>query len=142
MQERFCAKKKDLYFTFVDLDYEFDRRWKMGDETGWCRGMDHVGQCMKMLFIMVLETLTREYRSDILWELLHADDFVPMAVEKMEMPFDTWTHGMERKGLHVISRKSKMMISQYGHVPQNKPRKFHCSVSQKGLGILCPMCKC
>ena len=54
-----------------------------------------------LLFILVLEALTREFRTGLPWELLYADDLVLMAdsIEELEILFERWKSGMEQKGL-------------------------------------------
>ena len=123
VQERFLAKKKDLCFTFVDLEKAFDRvprqvvTWalrKVGLEE-WiilvAKAMygnaksavningtigdpipvkvgGHQGSVPSpLLFIIVLEALSREFRTWLPWELLYADDLVLMAdsIEEMEI---------------------------------------------------------
>ena len=100
-----------------------------------------------LLFIIVLEALSREFRTGLPWELLYADDLVLMAdsIDELEILFERWKSGMEQKGLRVNSGKKKMMISKHKHNPQNKMGMFPCNMCLKGVGrnsILCPACKC
>ena len=67
------------------------------------------------------------------------------SIEELEILFERWKSGMEQKGLGVNSGKTKVMISKHKRNPQNKTRKFPCSVCLKGVGrnsILYPACKC
>ena len=50
---------------------------------------------------MVLEALSREFKSGCPWELLYADDLALIAVSKEELieNFKRWKDGMETKGL-------------------------------------------
>ena len=108
----------------------------------------HQGSVMSpLLFIIVLEALSREFRTGLPWDLLYADNLVLMAdsIEEQEILFERWKSGMEQKGLRVNSGKTKVMISKHKRNPQNKTGKFPCSVCLKGVGrnsILCPACKC
>ena len=108
----------------------------------------HQGSVLSPLFfIIVLEPLSREFRTGLPWELLYVDDLVLMAdsIEELEILFERWKSGMEQKGLQVNSGKVKVMISKHKCNPQNKTGKFPCSVCLKGVGrnsILCPACKC
>ena len=141
VQERFLAKKKDFYFTFVDLEKAFDRvpqqviTWSLrkvgleewiiwvvkamyenaknavningtiGDPFPVKVGVHQGSVLSPLLFIIVLEALSREFRTGLPWELLYADNLNP----------------------------------------QNKTGKFPCSVCLKGVGRnsnLCPACKC
>ena len=108
----------------------------------------HQGSVLSpLLFIIVLEALSREFKRGLPWELLHADDLVLMAysIEELEILFERWKSEMEQKSLRVNSGKTKVMISKHKCNPQNKTGKFPCSVCLKGVGrnsILCPACKC
>ena len=70
-----------------------------------------------LLFIIVLESLSREFRRGLPWELLYADDLVLMAdsIEELEILFERWKSGMEQKGLRVNSGKRKVLISKHRH---------------------------
>ena len=108
----------------------------------------HQGSVLSpLLFIIVMEALSREFRKGLPWELLYADDLVLMAesLAEIENLFGKWKRGMEGKGLCVNIGKTKVMISKYGAEPRNKLGKWPCGVCQKGVGrnsILCPTCKC
>ena len=182
MQESFLAKKKDLYFTLVDLEKAFDRvprqvvTWalrKVGleewiirvvktmyenakstaningtlDDPFPVRDGVHEGSVLSpLLFIIVLEALSREFRRGLPWELLYADDLLLMSdsIEELEILFERWKSGMEQKGLRVNTGKTKVMIPKHKRNPQNKTGKFPCSVCLKGVGrnsIICPACK-
>ena len=87
----------------------------------------HQGSVLSpLLFIIVLEALSREFRTGLPWELLYADDLVLMAdsIEELEILFERWKSGMEQKGLRVNSGKTKVMIPKHKHNPQNKTGKF------------------
>ena len=51
-----------------------------------------------LLFIIVLEALSREFRTGLPWELLCADDLVLIAesIEDLERKFENWWDGTER----------------------------------------------
>ena len=181
MQERFLAKKKTLYLTFIDLEKAFDRvprkvvQWalrKVGVDEWIIRvvlamyklcksavsinntiGEDfevkvgvHQGSVLSpLLFIIVMEALSREFRTSLPWELLYADDLALLAesLQDLEHMYVAWKQGMEAKGLRVNINKTKVMVSQRGLKPHNKSGKFPCGVCQKGVGrnsIYCPSC--
>ena len=52
---------------------------------------------------MVLEALSREFRTGCPWELLYADDLVIVAktIEERREKLEAWKTGMEVKGLRV-----------------------------------------
>ena len=66
-----------------------------------------------LLFIMVLEALSLEFRVGCPWELLYADDLVLIAESMDELieKFTRWKEGMESKGLRVNILKTKVMVS-------------------------------
>ena len=72
----------------------------------------HQGSVLSpLLFIIVLEALSRTFRKGLPMELLYADDLVLMAeteellVEKIKK----WKVGLEEKGLRVNMGKTKVM---------------------------------
>ena len=146
-QEKYLAKKKDLWISFVDLENAFDRVprelvWWALRSLGVGEGLVtvikvmyantstmvtlnggvsggfgvrvgvHQGSVLSpLLFIIVLEALSRRFRGGLSMELLYADDLVLLAdcedllVEKIKV----WKVGMEGKGLRVNMRKTKVM---------------------------------
>ena len=69
-----------------------------------------------LLFILVLEALSREFHTGVLWELLYADDLAMIAdtLEECITKLKTWKNGMENRGLRVNMKKTKFMISGAG----------------------------
>ena len=65
-----------------------------------------------LLFIKVLEALSREFQASCPWELLYADDLMLIAetldllMEKLKL----WKNNMENKRLSVNMGKTKVMI--------------------------------
>ena len=77
----------------------------------------HQGSVLSpLLFILVLEALSRQFRTGVPWELLYADDLVVMAdsLEECIARLKAWKEGMERKGLRVNMKKTKLMVSWPG----------------------------
>ena len=66
----------------------------------------------RLLFIIVLEALSREFWAGVPGDDLYADDLVIIAecVRKLLI----WKEGMERKGLRVNAGKTKIMIFDIG----------------------------
>ena len=95
-----------------------------------------------LLFILVLEALSREFRTGVPWELLYADDLVIIA-ETYKGCIDRlkeWKAGMEQKGLRVNMPKTKILISGVGLDVLKDSGWFPCTVCSKGEGansILC-----
>ena len=69
-----------------------------------------------LLFIIVLEALSREFRSGVPWENLYAHDLVIIAesLEECVRRLLTWKEAMEKKGLRVNAGKTKIMICGTG----------------------------
>ena len=137
IQEKYLAKKKDLYFAFVDLEKAFDRvprkvvEWalrKAGVEEWIVRvvmsmyrncqtavnvngttgepfdikvGVHQGSVLSPLLFIIVMEALSKDLRKGLPWELLYADDLVLIAesVKELEEKYKAWKTGMLKKGL-------------------------------------------
>ena len=61
----------------------------------------HQGSVLSpLLFIIVLEALSKEFRTGCPWELLYADDLVIVShsLADLQQRFDAWKSGMEAKG--------------------------------------------
>ena len=107
----------------------------------------HQGSVLSpLLFIIVLEALSSEYRTGCPWELFYADDLVIMSetmaglVEKLA----GWKDEMESKGLKVNVAKTKVMVSGTGLDALSNSLTYPCSVCRKGVGrnsIYCGRCK-
>ena len=73
----------------------------------------HQGSVLSpLLFIIVLEALSREFCSGVPWVDLYADDLVIIAesLEECVRRLLTWKEAMEKKGLRVNAGKTKIMI--------------------------------
>ena len=106
----------------------------------------HQGSVLSpLLFIIVLEALSREFRTGCPWELLYADDLVIADEDpiKLEEKLCTWKRNLESRGLRVNMGKTKMMISGPGLETLKDSGKHPCGVCRKGTGsnaILCVGC--
>ena len=98
-----------------------------------------------LLFIIVLESLSREFRTGVPWELLCADDLA-LIVESLEeriTKFEAWKSGMGSKGMRANSKKTKFMVSGIGLGQLRDSGAFSCGVCCTGVGansILCSQC--
>ena len=107
----------------------------------------HQGSVLSpLLFVLVLEALSREFRTGVPWELLYADDLVIVAYSKEECiaKLKAWKAGMESKGLRVNMRKTKILISGAGLDVLKDSGKFPCAVCRSGVGrnsIFCRLCE-
>ena len=103
----------------------------------------HQGSVLSpLLFIIVLEALSREFRSGVPWEDLYADDLVIIAesLEEYVRRLLTWKEAMEKKGLRVNAGKTKIMICGTGL----DPLQSSGAVCRTGVGsnsIFCNGCK-
>ena len=106
----------------------------------------HQGSVLSpLLFILVLEALSREFRTGVPWELLYADDLIIMAdsEEKLVERIRAWKKAMEDKGLRASMPKTKCMISGDGLDMLKDSGKYPCAVCRKGVGrnsICCTQC--
>ena len=108
----------------------------------------HQGSVLSpLLFIIVLEALSREFRTGCPWELLYADDLMISAesMEELLVKVQTWKTEMEKKGLCVNMGKTKIMESGINLDVRKKSGKYPCGVCQSGVGssnaIFCGCCK-
>ena len=100
-------------------------------------GMHQGSVLSPLLFILVLEALSREFRSGLPWELFYADDLVIISenLDKLEERYCAWKNGMEIKGLRVNMAKTKVMASGIGEGPVFTSGKYPCGVCRKGVGV-------
>ena len=106
----------------------------------------HQGSVLSpLLCIIVLEALSREFRSGVPWEDLYADDLVIIAesLEECVRRLLTWKEAMEKK-LRVNAGKTKIMICGKGLDLLQSSGEFSCAVCRSGVGsnsIICNCCK-
>ena len=79
------------------------------DEFGVKVGVHQGSVLSPLLFIIVLEALSREFRTGTPWELLYADDLVISAEteEGLKMKLNKWKTEMEAKGLKSQHRENQ-----------------------------------
>ena len=108
----------------------------------------HQGSCLSpLLFIMLLETLSQEFRTGCPRENLYADDMVIIteSLEELQEKLIHWKTNLEGKGLWVNFGKTKVLISRLGLDVLQKPNKGPCAMCLKGVGtnsIFCGNCSC
>ena len=107
----------------------------------------HQGSVLSpLLFIIVLEALSREFRAGVPWEDLYADDLVIIAdsLEECVRRLLIWKEAMEKKGLRVNAGKTKVMICGTGLDLLQSSGEYQCAVCCTGVGnnsIYCNGCK-
>ena len=98
-----------------------------------------------LLFIIVMEAITRNLRKGLPWELLYADDLVLMAdsLDELKVKLTEWKAAMESKGLKVNLKKTKVIFGKMRKEDQSTG-KYPCVICRKGVGgnsIQCKKCK-
>jgi hypothetical protein len=107
----------------------------------------HQGSILSpLLFIMVVEALSRRFRGSLPWELLYADDLVLIAESRDQLlkRIRVWKEGLEVRGLRVNVGKTKVMRCQVGSGKVVKSGKWPCGVCGKGVGrnsVECATCE-
>ena len=107
----------------------------------------HKGSVLSpLLFIIVLEAFSREFRSWVHWEDLYADDLVIIAeaLEECVRRLLTWEEAMEKKRLRVNAGKTKIMICGKGLDLLLSSGELPCAICRTGVGsnnIFCNGCK-
>ena len=106
----------------------------------------HQGSVLSpLLFIIVMEALSREFHTDRPWELLYADDLVVIAesVEELLEKLKKWKTAMEKRGLRVNMGKTKLLVSGHNLNVMKRSGKYPCGVCLTGVGansIYCSGC--
>ena len=107
--------------------------------------MHQVSVLSPMLFIIVLEALSREFREGLPMKLLYADDLVLIA-ETKELLLEkvrNWKKRMKKKGLRVNTGKTNVMWCRLSMGQAEDSGEHPCGVCRKGVGdnsIFCVEC--
>ena len=90
-----------------------------------------------LLFILVLEALSRGFRAGVPWGLLCADGLVVIAdsLEECISGLWVWRAGMGSKGLGVSVRGTKFLVSGVGLGLLRDSGGFPCAVCRGGVGV-------
>jgi len=77
-------------------------------------GMHQGSALSPLLFVIVIEALSREFRVALPWELLYADDLVVMAETEDDLikRLNEWKDNVENRSMRVNMNKTKVMISR------------------------------
>jgi len=107
----------------------------------------HQGSALRpLLFVIVMEALSREFRVALPWELLYADDLAVIAETEEELikRLNEWKDNVESKGIKVNMNKTKVMISGERQKVRQKAVRWPCWVCSKSVGsnsIQCNSCQ-
>ena len=107
----------------------------------------HQGSVLSpLLFIIVLEALTKRFRMGLPYELLYADDLVLIAESELELlnRLNVWKESLEVKGLRINMGKTKVMVCQAKSGQVMDSGRWPCAICKKGVGsnsIQCSKCK-
>ena len=96
----------------------------------------HQGSVLSpLLFIIILEALSREFCTGTFCELLYADDLVVIAEteDDFKMKLIKCKTNLEAKGLRVNMRKTNIMVSRVNLQTLKDSGKYPCSVCRKGV---------
>jgi len=107
-------------------------------------GMHQGSALSPLLFVIVMEAISREFRVALPWELLYADDLVVIAEnEDLTKRLNKWKNNVENRGMRVNMNKTKVMISGRRQKPLQKAARWPCGVCGTGVGsnsIQCTSC--
>jgi len=99
-----------------------------------------------LLFVIVMEAVSREFRVALPWELLYADVLAVMAEtqEELSKRLNEWKDSVDSKGMRVNMNKTKVMISGARQMVRQKAVRWPCVVCSKGVGgnsLQCTSCQ-
>ena len=104
----------------------------------------HQGSALSpLLFVIIMEAISTEFRVALPWELLYADDLAVIAETEEEMikRLNEWKDNVESKGMRVNMNKTK--ISRERQKVRQKAVRWPCGVCSKGVGsnsLQCTSC--
>jgi len=107
----------------------------------------HQGSALRpLLFVIVMEAISREFRDALPWELLYADDLAVIAETEEELikRLNEWKDNVESKGMRANMNKTKVMISGERQKVRQKAVRWPCWVCSKSVGsnsIQCNSCQ-
>ena len=123
-------------------------RMKNGESNGFevKVGVKQGSVLNQLLFIILLEALSKEFSAGLPWELLYADDLCLIAETEEELmeKLKGWKEGLELKGLKVNISKTKVMHCKIRSGQMENSGKWPCGVCRKGVGvnsIVCTVCR-
>jgi len=98
-------------------------------------GMHQGSALSSLLFVIAMESISREFMVAQPWKLLYADDLA-VIVETEEEPIkrlNEWKDNVESKGMRVNMNKTKVMISGELQKVRQKAVRWHVGSAVKVL---------
>ena len=74
-------------------------------------GVQQGSELSPLLFVIVMEAISREFKGALPWELLYADDLAVIAETELIKRLNEWKDNVESKGMRVSMHKTKVMIT-------------------------------
>ena len=109
-------------------------------------GMHQGSALSPLLFMIVMEAISTEFRVTLPWKLLYADDLAVITETEEELikKLNEWKDNTESKGMRVNTNKTKVMISGERQKVRQKTVRWPCGVCSKGVGsnsLQCTSCQ-
>jgi len=97
----------------------------------------HQGSAIsRLLFVIIMEALSREFRVASPWELLYANDLVVIAETEDDVikMLNEWKDFVENRGIRVNMNKIKVMISGEWKKLMQRAVRWPCGVCGRDVG--------
>jgi len=109
-------------------------------------GMHQSSALSPLLFVIVMEALSREFKVALTWQLLYTDDLAVIAQTEDDLikRLNEWKDFVENRGMRVNMNKTKVMISGERQKVMQKAVRWSCGVWCRGVGnnsIQCTSCQ-
>jgi len=106
-------------------------------------GMHQGSALSPLLFVIVMEAISREFSVALSWELLYADDLAVTAETEEELikRLNEWKDNMESKGMRVNMNETKKNVrSGERQKVRQKGVRWPCGVCSKCVGSSSSQC--
>ena len=96
-----------------------------------------------MLFVVVLQEVTKDVSGESLWELLYVDNLVIIAKseEQIVWRFNVWKREFKTRGLMVNMDKTKMMVVGMEPTVRSQRGKYPYEVCGEGVRVNSVWCQ-
>jgi len=101
-------------------------------------GMHQGSALSPLLFVIVMEAISRAFRVALPWELLYAGDLVMIAETEEDLikRLNECKNDVENRGMRVYMNKTKVMISGERQKPVQKAARWPCGVCGRDAPII------